>query len=55
MLKSLFGVVKDVAEIVAAPVEIVADVVGAVTKPVADLAKEAVQETKEITGADKND
>ena len=52
MLKSLLGVVTDVVEIAAAPVEIAADVTRAVTKPVADAAKETVKGVKEITKDD---
>lgn len=55
MIKSLLGVVTDVAKIAAAPVEIAADVTRAVTKPVADLSEEAVKEVKEMTEADKHD
>ncbi len=52
MFKSLLGIVKDVAEIVTAPVEIAVDVTRAVTKPVAEVAQEAVKEVKEITGTE---
>jgi hypothetical protein len=49
MFKSLVGLVSDVVEVVAAPVEIAVDVTCVVTKPVADLANEAVAEVKEAT------
>lgn len=46
---SIFGVVKDLAEIAIAPVEIAADVTRAVTKPTADFVGEVVDEVKEVT------
>lgn len=49
MFKSLIGIVKDVAEIAAAPVEIAADLTRVVTKPVADIAKATADEVKEVT------
>lgn len=49
MFKSIFGLVKDVATIVIAPVEIAVDLTRTVTKPVADVAKEVTEEIKNIT------
>lgn len=46
MLGSLFGVVSDVAKIVAAPVVIAAEVTRSVTKPVAQEATKAVEAIK---------
>lgn len=48
MFGSLLNVVKDVATVVTAPVEIALDVTSAVTKPIADMASEAVKDTKEM-------
>lgn len=53
MFKSLIGLVKDVAEIAVAPVEMALDVTRAVTKPVAEAATEMAKGVKEITGADE--
>jgi len=49
MFKSLFGIVTDVAKVVAAPVEIALDLTHAVTKPVAEVAEEMVKDVKEAT------
>lgn len=47
MFGSLLNVVKDIATIVTAPVEIALDITGAVTKPVADIASDVVNTVKE--------
>ncbi len=47
MFGSLLNVVKDVATIVTAPVEIALDVTSAVTKPIADTVSDAVKGIKE--------
>ena len=56
MLKSLFGIVEDVAKIAITPVAIAADVARAVTKPLADVAEATAKEvgaaTREIRGED---
>jgi hypothetical protein len=49
MIKSLFNLTKDVAEIVTAPIEIAADLTRTVTKPVADTLKEIAEEVKPET------
>ena len=49
MFKSLFGIAEDLIKVVAAPIEIAADVTRSVTKPVADVAQEAVKEIKSAT------
>lgn len=47
MLKSLFGLATDVVKIVAAPVEIAANVTRElVTKPIAEMAEEIIEETR---------
>ncbi len=46
MLRSLFGVVTDIAKIVTAPAEIALDLTRTVTKPVADLADDVVEDVK---------
>ena len=47
MFGSLLNIVKDVATVVTAPVEIALDVTAAVTKPVADTVSETVKGIKE--------
>jgi hypothetical protein len=47
MFNSLIGIATDIVKVVAAPVEIVADVTRAITKPIADAAQEVVQSVKE--------
>ncbi len=49
MLKSLFNLGKDVAEIATAPVEIAAGLARTVTRPVADVAKETAGAVRELT------
>ncbi len=52
MLGSLFGLGKDLATIVTAPVEIAIDLTRVVTKPVADVAKEITTGVKDLTKDD---
>lgn len=47
MFGSLLNIVKDVATVVTAPVEIALDVTSAVTKPIADTVSETVKGIKE--------
>lgn len=55
MFKSLIELVKDVTEIVTAPVEIAVDTARAVTKPMAETAKELTDTVKqEILGEDSD-
>ncbi len=49
MFQSLFNVVKDVATIVTAPVEVVLDLTAAVTKPVAEVVEGLVEDIKSCT------
>ena len=49
MLRSLFGVVTDITKIIAAPVEIAADLARTVTKPVADLPEDLVEDVKDLS------
>jgi len=49
MFDSLFKTVVNVARVVTAPVEIIADVAQAVTKPIADIAQEVVDVIKDET------
>ena len=46
MLRSLFGVVTDIAKIITAPVEIGLDLTRTVTKPVAEAAEDVVESVK---------
>ncbi len=48
LLKSLGGLVANVVQVVAAPVEMVVDVAAGAVKPVADTAKELVADVKSI-------
>lgn len=48
LLKSLGGLAADVAQVVAAPVEMVVDVAAAAVKPVAEAAKELVDDVKRL-------
>lgn len=48
MFDSIFGVVKDVATVALAPVEIAADLARAVTKPIAEGTREVTKEVKEL-------
>ena len=48
LFKSVVGLATDVVQVVAAPVEIVADLAGAVVKPVAEVAKELVADVKSL-------
>ncbi len=48
MLRSLFGVVTDIAKIITAPVEIGLDLTRTVTKPVADVAEDLVEDVKDL-------
>ena len=43
MFGSIFGVVGDVAKVIAAPVKIAADLTRAVTKPIADAAEDCAK------------
>ena len=49
MLKSLFGIVEDVAKIAAAPVKVAADITRTVTKPIADAAEAVADEVGAVT------
>lgn len=49
MFGSLLGVITDTAKIVAAPLEIAADLTRVVTKPVAELAQEVAKEVKQVS------
>ena len=49
MLKSLFGIVEDVAKIAVAPVKVAADLTRAVTKPLADAAESVADEVEDLT------
>ena len=48
LLKSLGGLVADVAQVVAAPVEMGVDVAAAAVKPIAEAAKELVADVKSL-------
>lgn len=48
LLKSVVGLAADVAQVVVAPVEIVADLAGAAVKPVAEAAKDLVADVKSL-------
>ena len=48
ILKSTFDVVGSVTRIVTAPIEVALDLTKAVVKPIADVAKDAVQEIKDV-------
>lgn len=50
MLKSLTNLAGDVVKVVAAPVEIAADLARVVTKPAADVADELKTEVKALSG-----
>ncbi len=52
VIKSIFGVVKDVAKIATAPVEVVVDLTRGVTKPTADVAKEIAEAVKKGVNPD---
>lgn len=45
---SLFGLLSDVVEIATAPIKIAATATRVVTKPIAQLAKEVVEEVKDM-------
>lgn len=49
MFNSLFNLAGDALKIVAAPVEIAADLARVVTKPVADIADDVVDSVKDLT------
>lgn len=48
LLKSVVDLTADVVKVVAAPVEIAADLAGAVVKPLAEVASELVDEVKRL-------
>lgn len=50
MLKSLVGLAGDVVKVVAAPVEIAADLARVVTKPAVDVSNELRKEVKALSG-----
>jgi hypothetical protein len=53
MLKSLFGIIADVAKVALAPVEITIDVTRSVTKPIGELASETAKGIKEIVNPEE--
>lgn len=48
LFKSVVDLATDVASVVVAPVEIVADLAGAAVKPVAEVAQELVKDVKSL-------
>lgn len=51
----MWGLIRDVARVVTAPIEIASDVVRAVTKPAAEVAQDCVDVVKEELGVEDDD